>query len=324
MKRARGKGIEGKISKKPRALTLGEAAALGDVESVKRLLENSVIGLPELNSALHQATKKRWLIIDTLFKEHKGYVHWYNTRRCFVSELRKELKTYDEIDGHNYIEVVKLLLAKGANVNAFQGDTPLHTACNSNDLLMVELLLKSGADCTIRDNDLGDLPITAIDGLKISEHIEDEVDNGRNIVISLLKHGADLNSEPSIKIFGITQFLDRINFETPALPGSLSNIFPSTKYVLHAKFQIYNAIKDLDIFACVSKKSSEQLHSIFPKEFPLLPEDLQFLIMSYCSTRASIKIISSIAPIKVDAPTIEERVEKTYERLLAYDNSKTR
>jgi len=275
MKRARGKGIEGKISKKPRALTLGEAAALGDVESVKRLLENSVIGLPELNSALHQATKKRWLIIDTLFKEHKGYVHGYNTRRCFVSELRKELK-------------------------------------------------KSGADCTIRDNDLGDLPITAIDSLKVSEHIEDEVDNGRNIVISLLKHGADLNSEPSIKIVGITQFLDRINFETPALPGSLSNIFPSTKYVLHAKFQIYNAIKDLGIFACVSKKSSEQLHSIFPKEFPFLPEEMQFLIMSYCPTRASVKIISSIAPIKVDAPTIEERVGKTYERLLAYDNSKTR
>jgi len=256
MKRARGKGIEGKISKKPRALTLGEAAALGDVESVKILLENSVIGLPELNSALHQATKKRWLIIDTLFKEHKGYVHGYNTRRCFVSELRKELKTYDEIDGHNYIEVVKLLLAKGANVNAFQGDTPLHTACQSNDLLMVELLLKSGADCTIRDNDLGDLPITAIDSLKVSEHIEE--------------------------------------------------------------------IKDLGIFACVSKKSSEQLHSIFPKEFPFLPEEMQFLIMSYCPTRASVKIISSIAPIKVDAPTIEERVGKTYERLLAYDNSKTR
>ncbi|XP_060567236.1 ankyrin repeat domain-containing protein 27-like isoform X2 [Ruditapes philippinarum] len=53
----------------------------------------------------------------------------------------------------DYMEVLRLLLKKGAfvNVQTHKHITPLHLACYHNQTEMVELLVKSGADVNIRD-----------------------------------------------------------------------------------------------------------------------------------------------------------------------------
>lgn len=47
-----------------------------------------------------------------------------------------------------HVEVVRLLLAKGADPNALQdgGFTPLHSAAQNGDILIVEMLIEAGAD----------------------------------------------------------------------------------------------------------------------------------------------------------------------------------
>jgi len=54
--------------------------------------------------------------------------------------------------GHG--DVVELLIAKGADVNARRNDnrTPLHTACRAGHKDVVELLIAKGADINARDN----------------------------------------------------------------------------------------------------------------------------------------------------------------------------
>jgi uncharacterized protein len=51
-----------------------------------------------------------------------------------------------------HLEVCRLLLAAGADVNATQhgGYTPLHEAAQHGDIEMVELFLSAGADPTVR------------------------------------------------------------------------------------------------------------------------------------------------------------------------------
>lgn len=50
--------------------------------------------------------------------------------------------------GHYDRSVIDLLVQKGADVNAraFNGSTPLHWACGSGNLVMIETLLEHGAD----------------------------------------------------------------------------------------------------------------------------------------------------------------------------------
>jgi ankyrin repeat protein len=56
-------------------------------------------------------------------------------------------------EGHN--DVVELLLAKGANVNAKINDgfTPLYEAASNGQKDVTELLLAKGADVNAKDND---------------------------------------------------------------------------------------------------------------------------------------------------------------------------
>jgi len=65
-------------------------------------------------------------------------------------------------DGHK--EVVELLIAKGADVNAKDkyGKIPLHRACECEKEI-AELLLDKGADVNAKDND-GETPLDQAEG----------------------------------------------------------------------------------------------------------------------------------------------------------------
>jgi len=80
--------------------------------------------------------------------------------------------------------IAALLLEYKANPNAQQsdGNTPLHLACFKGDLVLVELLLRYGADVNIQNNVAGRTPLhVAADGYHDS------------IVELLLKHKANIN-----------------------------------------------------------------------------------------------------------------------------------
>ena len=57
---------------------------------------------------------------------------------------------------HNHIDVVKLLLLKGADVNkqdlGRDNDAPLHNAARNNNTEVAWLLVNNGADINIRNN----------------------------------------------------------------------------------------------------------------------------------------------------------------------------
>ena len=126
-----------------------------------------------------------------LFENRLGYVSWYDTYESGAPALKQLFRsTYEEIMtkgkelsvedayttgrfgmtlfmhlvSNNYYDIVKSLLEKGVDPNVpgkegdgtfstdYTGVTPLHAACYSSNLKMVKLLLKYGADTTIKDS----------------------------------------------------------------------------------------------------------------------------------------------------------------------------
>ncbi|MDF3046885.1 MAG: hypothetical protein K0R73_3 [Candidatus Midichloriaceae bacterium] len=199
---------------------------------------------------------------------------------------------------------------------------PLYHSCSGNDLLMTELLLKFGAYYNTK-SDRG-LPIHKVGfsapckGSSILYY--SEAQNAKSIVMRLLDYGADLSLDQYSSSLGgpnLKDYLERIGFETiEKLPSSLTQVFPSTKYVEHAKFQLCGAIKTLGVFAVVSK-SGLNLH---------LPEEVQFLIGGYCAG-VSASVFAAAASIKLDesttleANTLETKASKVYQQLVARQES---
>jgi ankyrin repeat protein len=72
-----------------------------------------------------------------------------------------ELKALHQACETGRLEIARLLLDEGANVNAKTGNngwTPLHVACNSNQLQIVNLLI--GKRARVEDmDDLGKIPL---------------------------------------------------------------------------------------------------------------------------------------------------------------------
>ena len=86
-------------------------------------------------------------------------------------------------------EVVRLLLAHGAKVNTVstqyeRGDTPLHSAAQNSQTVLVELLLSHGAEVNA-ENTYGDTPL----------HLAVERDSQPKLIAILLHHGADANAK---------------------------------------------------------------------------------------------------------------------------------
>jgi ankyrin repeat protein len=96
----------------------------------------------------------------------------------------KPAKSFDQAVSEGDIELVKSLLAKGANVNARdrRGQTVLHIAASHGHKVLVELLLAKGADIAAK----GPAGGTALHGASRFGH--------RDVVELLLAKGADINA----------------------------------------------------------------------------------------------------------------------------------
>ena len=83
-----------------------------------------------------------------------------------------------------YIEVVKLLLQNGADVNAFnlKSKTPLHLAAERGFLEVTKLLLQNGADVNAKSSNFANTPLILA---AMKGHFE--------IVKLLLENGANVN-----------------------------------------------------------------------------------------------------------------------------------
>ena len=70
----------------------------------------------------------------------------------------------------NEFEICKVLIQAGiiVYIHSRGGNTPLHIACDNNDLKIIELLLDNGADEKIKDND-GETPIEYVRNEEIKE-----------------------------------------------------------------------------------------------------------------------------------------------------------
>lgn len=102
--------------------------------------------------------------------------------------------------GTTCIEAIRLLLTNGANINdqTKYGDTPLIYATRAMNLSAIRLLLDHGANILICNQD-GMTPLhSGVRGYRIRA-VEDGCDilNDESVVISLLEHGADLDSKDS-------------------------------------------------------------------------------------------------------------------------------
>jgi ankyrin repeat protein len=99
---------------------------------------------------------------------------------------------YAADEGHK--EIVELLIAKGADVNAKnKGDvTPLYGAARSGRKEVAELLIAKGADVNARD-DVGRIPLHIATG---GDHLHWAAVGGQNEIVKLLiAKGADVNAK---------------------------------------------------------------------------------------------------------------------------------
>jgi uncharacterized protein len=135
------------------ALTICEAAAVGDARRVRELLETDRALLRERSddgwTALHLAAHfGRFDVVDTLLARGAD-VHAWSENDMANQALHAAAA------GRAAEPIVARLLARGANVNATQrgGFTALHEAAFKNDRALANLLLAHGADPALRTSE---------------------------------------------------------------------------------------------------------------------------------------------------------------------------
>ena len=102
--------------------------------------------------------------------------------------LDRLIQVYDIGNGgFNFNDILKLLIAGGADVNVqnWYGRCPIHTAIKYGNLDLIKSLIKNGADVNIKDN-FGVTPI-------LQTINEEELKNQKDILKFLIKNGADVN-----------------------------------------------------------------------------------------------------------------------------------
>uniref|UniRef100_A0A1I8BRD2 ANK_REP_REGION domain-containing protein n=1 Tax=Meloidogyne hapla TaxID=6305 RepID=A0A1I8BRD2_MELHA len=108
-----------------------QAAQFGDVNKLLSLLNSCSVSPNSVNFIFSNLKKFKTLQVD---QDDCSLLHWAAI--------------------NNRIEAAKLLLQRGANVNAIGGvlaSTPLHWAARHGHARMVAVLVRNGADWTIRD-----------------------------------------------------------------------------------------------------------------------------------------------------------------------------
>ena len=160
-------------------MSLQEAAAIGDVNLIRTLIENGtdVDSLDDgfLKTALHRA----------VIKGHKSVAELLLARGAGVNARDWGSRTplhYATEEGHK--EITELLIAKDADVNAKRadGDTPLHFAARTDHKDIIELLIAKGADVNAKNNE-GQTPLNIA-----------LIRNRKDIVQLLLAKGATISS----------------------------------------------------------------------------------------------------------------------------------
>jgi pectate lyase len=159
-------------------LSLQEAAAIGDANTVTTLIENGMyIDRVEdafLKTALHRAVISSHANIVELLLAKGSYINAEDgvsgaTALHYAAEYGQK-------------EIAELLIDKGADINAKRGkpanDTPLHTAVRKSHRNIVEVLISKGADVNAK-NGQGKTPIEVVGS-----------ENRQEIIDLLKKHGA--------------------------------------------------------------------------------------------------------------------------------------
>jgi len=156
------------------------AVCEGNVERVRELTDSSGLSYSQAWSEGYA------LLCDATVNKHTEVAKLLLTNGCKV-ERRNIRHTdtpllYAAINGD--IEIVEMLLNRGANINAVNqyGITALHNAVRSKTMEIIELLLKRGAYVNAKDS-------YSVTPLQLA------FENGsEEIVKLLLKHGAYVNS----------------------------------------------------------------------------------------------------------------------------------
>ena len=204
---------------------LPAAAEKGNLESVKKLLENGedpnstdIWGHTALMSAAWSGRKE---VIEVLLSNGAALdVKGPSGMTAFLYAVNK---------GHT--STVKQLILKGAPVNlpGPSGITPLHFAAGDGNANLVTLLLKNGADTHVRTsskNGIGNTPLFWAASSGHSEVVRILISRGANVNVS-----DDLGKTPLLYAScSGNQDLVRILLENGAAPELKARSFPSTPY----------------------------------------------------------------------------------------------
>jgi ankyrin repeat protein len=138
-------GIAGYLASKKPVLPVFEAAALGEIDHLKKALNEDAAKINAVNNdgfqPLGLACIFRRAEAARLLVERGADVNTPSHNDQCMAPLHSAA-------GGRSLEIARLLLEHGADVDAVQkgGYTPLHAAVQNEQLEMVELLLAHGAD----------------------------------------------------------------------------------------------------------------------------------------------------------------------------------
>ena len=121
------------------------------------LIEAAFLGFADICEILikHGANVNvGWKYGTPLHYAAKCHLANLNNTMCYSCELNHALR--EEISNDDYVAICACLLRHGANINAkcgAGGETPLYDAIRGNSLQVVNLLIKKGANVNAKNND---------------------------------------------------------------------------------------------------------------------------------------------------------------------------